>query len=711
MRHRRFFFRGTGLRAISIVVLSGVALPTFAQADVVEPPAHELSTIVVTGTAPDDGYTSEVSVGGKEAAKLRAVPQSVSVITKQRIEDQNLSTVADALNQAVGVTVISNDTTQSQYRARGYSLGVVNDGVPAYNSLSGYQQFDLAVYDRVEVLRGPAGLFIGTGDAGGVVNLVRKRAQKNFAASGNASAGSWDHYGLQADVTGPLNANGSLRARAVVATVDRKYFHDRTNTRKLIGYGTLEWDIAPVTTLSLAVTTQDDETHAPYSGLPAWRSGGLLRVSRSTNPYPDWNRYEWNTLNLLGELVHRFDNGWQVTLKLNQRNQDFYFKDGYPNVGVDPDTFTLNYTRRERDYTYRRDGVDLFASGPFRLFDREHRALFGYNYDGLSTSYKGVNAPAVTNVPFGRPDLVPDFDLPYDLGSKTQTWQSGFYGQLRLSIADPFTLIVGARASDYRSRSRATTAPEPWSTSAAKAKGHVTPYASAVFDVNKQFSLYASYSDIFVPQSSPKNGGGVLDPRVGAQYEVGAKAEFFDGRLIASLALFNLRDKNRAFADPDNPGFYLNRGEVESEGWEAEIAGSPAPGWDIQTGYTRLDAQYRKDSNNQGLPFDTWEPKHTFKFWGVRRFERGALSGLSLGLGVNAMSGSKAGNGSSAMRSQSAYAVVDAFLAYRITRSLTLAFNANNLFDRTYYTRLGGTNTYNSYGAPRNFTLTLRTQF
>ena len=266
----------------------------------------------------------------KMPASQREIPQSISVITRQRIEDQNLITVADVLTQAVGVTVISNDTTQSQYLSRGHSLGVMNDGVPAYNALSGYQQIDLAVFERVEVLRGPAGVFQGSGQLGGVVNLVRKRAQREFGVTGQLSAGSWDNYAAQADVTGPLNADGSVRARAVLSATDRDYFYERTHTRKLLGYATLDWDIAPSTTLSFAATIQDDETDVPYMGLPALTSGDLIKVSRSTNPYPDWNLYEWNTKDFLAELNHRFDSGWDATIRLSRRDQDFLFQGRFP---------------------------------------------------------------------------------------------------------------------------------------------------------------------------------------------------------------------------------------------------------------------------------------------------------------------------------------------------------------------------------------------
>lgn len=379
---------------------------------------------------------------------------------------------------------------------------------------------------------------------------------------------------------------------------------------------------------------------------------------------------------------------------------------------MNPTTNTLSYTRRVRDYAYERNAVDLYATGPFQWFGRRHTLLGGYNRESFSSVYAGANATGVTGIPFGQASLVPDFSLPYNLGGDTRTTQSGFYGQARLSIADPLTVVLGGRLSDFnvKSRSVAPATPTDWSPGA-KARNEFTPAGAVLYDFAKNWTAYASYSDIFIPQTQQRVDGSTLDPRVGRQMEVGTKAELLDGRLQASLAYFQLRDRNRAYADPANTGYYISAGEVESKGWEIEVSGRPASGYELQVGYTRLDTVYLKDRNNEGLPFTTWEPRHTMKLWGVRRFAEGALRGLTLGLGANVVSGSSAGTGTSAVRRQGGYAVVNAMASYRFNEKLSLSLNLNNLFDRTYYTRLGGTNTYNTYGEPRNVALTLRADY
>lgn len=707
---RTRLFRVTSL---SVAVAAAFAAPAYGQSTE-KGAGAAFDTVKVTTGNTQPGYASDASVGGKELLKPQEIAASVTVITEQRIKDQNLRTLADALNQATGVTVISNDTTQSQYRSRGYALGLSHDGIPVYNALSGKSQLDLSIYERVEVLRGPAGIFSGSGDPGGVVNLVRKRAKDEVALSGALSFGSWNTTQGDVDLTGPLNESGTVRGRAVVSLTDRQYFYERTATSKWVGYATLDWDLSPSTTLSLAVTAQEDRTRAPYIGLPAWTTGQLTQASRTTNPQPNWSRADWTTQDYLLELEQRFDSGWVARVKLNRREQSQYWKDAFAWSGVNPQTNTLNYRRWIGDYAYDRDAVDVYASGPFALFGRTHRALVGYNYETLKAPGQGyglgMQRDLVPGVPFGQPGGIPEVTAAYNSGSLSETRQHGVYGQLRLKPADPLTVVLGGRLSTFndRSRSVAPSTPTDWS-QGARASQHFTPSAAVLYDIVPALTLYSSYSSIFIPQTQLRSDGGTIDPREGRQYEVGAKATLLDGRLNASASVFDLRDRNRAFLKDD--GFYLNAGEVQSKGWELEVAGRPAAGYEIQAGYARLDSKYLKDKNNEGLPFNTWDPRNSLKLWGLRRFTEGPAEGLDAGLGVIAVSGSQSGTGSAAVRRQGGYAVLNALLAYRVNKTFSVQLNANNLLDRTYYTRLGGLNTYNSYGEPRSFALTLRAQY
>lgn len=711
------------LRPLTLALALALPALAAAQASVADEQAQDpkkiqtLEEVRVTDSAESSGYISKTTVGGKEPLSAREVPQSVSVITSERVRDQNAATVTEALNMATGVTVISNDMHQSQFLSRGYHMNVSYDGVPSYNSFSGVQQLDMTIYERAEVLRGPAGVFAGNsgGDMGGTVNLVRKRAKNAFALEGSVGTGTWRNHQASVDVTGPLNAAGTLRGRAVLALTDKGWSIERAHTSKQVGYATLDWDATPQTTLSLSAAYQRDRLRAGMSGLPAWTSGGLLNVPRSTNTSPDWNRSGWTHRMFVADAQHRFASGWQATARLMRLEQDQFFHDAFTWSGVNPATHTLSYRSRYGDYENTRHSVDVYASGPFTLWGREHRALFGYQSEKWDQSYQGFGLGrqriVTDNVPFGRHDLVPDPRRPYTQGGDTDTRQSGVYGQLRLRAAEPLTVVLGGRWSWYKTRSRSNwpATPTPWEAGGERVSGHFTPYAAVLYDINPVWTAYASFSDIFAPQDEQTVSGETLKPREGRQFELGAKAGFMDGRLLLTASVYDMRDVNRARTDLQNPDYYVNDGEVQSRGWDVEVVGRPAPGWEVQAGYTRQNSKYTKDARNQGLKFRFWEPRHILKLWGMRHFESGPLQGLSVGLGVNAYSASA--SGANSQRRQGGYAVANLMARYRINSHWDVQLNANNLFDRTYYTRLGGTNTYNTYGDPRNFQLTLRAQF
>lgn len=681
-----------------------------------------LDAVTVTAT-PERSYKADkVSVAGKIPLTLREIPNSVSVLTREQMDDQNMVTVWDAMSQLPGVQAIANDISQGQYHSRGAALEVQFDGAPSSLPLSGYQQFDLSMYERVEVLRGPSGFIQGSGAISGTVNFVRKRAEKEFASRLLASTGSWNNQRVEIDVTGGLAQEGRLRGRGVFSHVDRDYAFNRVHSQKWLAFGTLEYDLAPSTTASVYIARQRDDSSS-FSGLPAYTDGRFLNVGRSFNPYPDWGRTLWDTTDVGADLTHRFASGWTATARVLRRKQSQFFKDAYPADGVNPASNLISsYIRREFDYDYEMNNVDIYAAGPFELLGRRHNLMLGASRSNFSSHGVGANANSpgsaylrVNQVLFADPPAVAEPQVIHATGSESETTQSGYYGQLRLSVIDPVTVVLGGRFSDYNYRSR-TVAPNPAPTGWAqggKEKGQFTPYAGLLFDVNKHLTLYTSYSDIFAPQTSKKVDDSVLEPRIGRQYEVGAKTEFVDGKLAVNLGIFNIRDKNRAFADAANPGYYVAAGELESKGWELEVVGRPFERWDLSGSYTRLDTELLKDASRQGQPISYWYPKSQFKLWSKYRFGEGALEGFSFGFGVRGASQSASGasNPAVAAREQNFYAVYDTQIAYNLARDVALTLSVNNLFDKTYYTRLGGTNTYNYYGDPRNYALTLRVRY
>ncbi|MFV0456498.1 MAG: TonB-dependent siderophore receptor, partial [Pseudomonas sp.] len=236
-----------------------------------------------------------------------------------------------------------------------------------------------------------------------------------------------------------------------------------------------------------------------------------------------------------------------------------------------------------------------------------------------------------------------------------------------------------------------------------------TPYAGIVYDLNAWLSAYASYTEILNPQSAKDVSGSILDPEEGKNYELGLKGEWFDGRLNASLAAFETRKDNLAVRDGDRltpeGGFaYVAASGTKGRGWELEVSGELAPGWQLQGGYARIVTE-----NADGDRLNTdYVPKHSFKLFTT--WTPAQLSKLTVGGGVHWQSDIYSTNANAALQriyTQDSYAVTNLMTQYRFNDQLSLTANLNNVFDKTYRTSTH----YHNYGAARNLHATLKYQF
>lgn len=285
--------------------------------------------------------TREISIG-KGNIKLKDIPQSVSVVTRQRMDDQNMNSLQDAMRQVTGATIKTYNAGSSlnDVYMRGFLVDQVQvDGVSQPTGQGDMAtSFDLAMYDRVEVLRGPSGLYQGAGEPGGTINVVRKRALGRFALGGELGAGSYDHYRSSVDVTGPLNEQGSVRGRFITAYENNQSFVDYAQNERPMVYGRLEFDLDPSTTLSVGGAYQQNHS-TPAFGLPAYADGRLLDVPRSTFVDAKWNELNEKVWESFADVDHTLDNGGQFKTTLTYRDaetpkRNFTWADG----AVDPDT-------------------------------------------------------------------------------------------------------------------------------------------------------------------------------------------------------------------------------------------------------------------------------------------------------------------------------------------------------------------------------------
>ncbi|MFM9894259.1 TonB-dependent siderophore receptor [Achromobacter xylosoxidans] len=674
--------------------------------------AGDAATLPAVTVSGESAATAPTPTMGKLPLTVRETPQSITVIGQEQMRQQNLQSLDEVMQHATGITVQPYQLLTTAYYARGFKVdSYEQDGVPVLMGNMAASPQDMAVYERVEILRGANGLLHGAGNPAATVNLVRKRPQREFAFSGALSAGSWDRYRAEADLGGPLNDSGSVRGRIVTALEDRGYFYDVADQKAALFYGIGEVDLGPDTVLSAGLQYQRIRSTTNMAGVPRYKDGGDIGLKRSTYLDAAWDRFNWNTTRVFADLEHRFGQGWSAKVSANYLTADSNLKYAGAYGAIDRQT-GLGSALMGGAYKFdnTQASVDAYVSGPVQLFGRRHELLLGGNAQRTTTEqYTGQLLPALrvpVNVFDWDPRSVPEPGVgPYTSPGETRARQQGVYGMGRFSLADPLTLVLGGRMSWWNQDAPA---------SRQRIDPEFTPYGGLIVDLDRQWSLYGSYAEVFQPQTQLTRDGQGLDPVTGTNYEAGIKGELMDGALNVSLAVFQIRQKNRAQQDPAWPCvgqncYYLAGGEVRSRGFEAEASGNITPYWTVAAGYTFNTSKYLTDTQAGGQPFASFTPKHIFRLWtnyALPTMQRR----LSVGGGLQVQSGYSTESGPVTLR-QGGYALVDLRLAYRVDKHLTAALNVNNVFDRGYYQSLSGTAWNNRYGEPRNLMLTLRAEY
>lgn len=628
---------------------------------------------------------------------LRETPQSVSVLTRQQLDDRGISNFEQALTTTPGITVDkSYGDTRGYYYARGAQVSnLTYDGLPSTLNFDIYAPPDMALYDRVEIVRGATGLMQGAGNPSAAINLIRKRPTEDVQARLQGHLGTWDNRRIEADVSGPLNAAGSLRGRAVAAHEDKDSFLKQVYGRSQVLYGIVEADLGPRTTVSLSANLHDTDRGMAWGNAPH----GL---SRDVTFATDWTYHDTRSHGVNARLEHHFDDDWQLRAEAAYLYGEQTWLGTWQSGTLDYATgdglslYAIGYRYDDRQLSLNAD-----LSGRFELFGRRHDLIVGA--DARRRTYRPWGSARSALVPVNAYHFSPaDFSRPA-LALIKQPWgseihQSSFYAASRWHLTDPLKLIAGARLSRWEQIDSYSVSDEP------------TPYAGLVWEMNDTLSAYASYTSIFQPQSARDRDGKVLPPVEGKTYEAGIKGAFNHDRLNASLSVYRTDSVNRAQEDlagpspcPYNGATYCSRaaGEIRSEGVEVELAGAIGAAWQVGAGYTFNKAYYLKDASQQGEPVNRKLPRHLLRLSGSYALNPDWTFGASL-------------NVQSEMRSarlrQGGYAVAGLMARWRLNAQHAIQVNLNNVFDRHYYQSLGTLTDGNYYGEPRNLMVSFRAE-
>lgn len=703
------------MSAVFALLAAAAAVPADA-ADV----RSDGAEIIVTGQRTEGeniyGVTAQTTTT-RFPISQRETPQSISVVTRAQIEDFQLNDVNALLATVPGINVQAVETDRIQYSARGFDIQtfqVDGIGLPfAFEIQTG--SIDTAIYDHIEVVRGAPGLLSSTGNPSAVVNFIRKRPVKRLQASASAQYGSFDNRRLDADVSVPLTEDGGLRARAVGAYLDSDSYLDRYRLRRWTGYGIVEADLGGATTLSAGYGHQDHQSRgAMWGSLPLYYTdGSRIDLDRSSNTGPSWTG--WNVVDrqIFSDLTHDFGNGWNaratlVRRSINEDDQLFYVY-GNPDRATGDGIFSYPgaFRARTRNLT-----LDAYVAGKIAFLGRDHDVMFGVNrsaqryrqYSSYDFATIGVALPLATlfEGDFARPA----FPAAYDLSLDTHTRRETAYGLLRLDLADPLKVMLGGNLTRATSEGYSYGAPTNYK------RTRVLPFAGATLDIASNISAYASYATIFNPQTQVDVDRRLLDPIEGDNIEAGLKGEWNEGRLTASIAIFQARQNNTAeLAGFDTTiGQSIYRGvDAKSRGVEFEFGGELAAGLQATGGYTIMRLR-----DEGGGTARTFVPRSTARL--NLTYSPPRLQAVRLGASLRYQSRIYLEPGSTSVTTgapirvtQPGYALVDLLARYDLSPHLSLSLNLKNVTNVKYIEALNYDQGY--HGAPRSALVTLGVKY
>lgn len=683
---------------------------------------------VVNVAAPQaEGYVvNESSSATKLNLSPRETPQSMTIITRERLDDQDLTSMRQVLDNTPGIYSNAYDTERVLFYSRGFLVDtLMYDGVPAissFNTSSIDETLDTAPYERIEIVRGATGLMSGTGNPAASVNLVRKHADsREPTISLDLTAGSWHNLRAAIDASMPLNTDGSIRGRFVAVAEDTESYQALYEKQTYVLYGIIDADLSPDTRVSVGFDYQDNRPRSnTWGSFPLFLSDGHLQDwPHSVTTATDWTYWNRKTQTVFGELNHTFDSGWVLHSILSSRtykeDMELFYVFGFPDpttgLGLDP------YASKSQGKIVE-NGLDVYASGPFQFAGRKHDLIAGFNVSrakntGTENLPVGVLPPPGNffewDGSYPRPEFAPGTPL-----NDIKTNQEAVYAAARFSVADPLHVIAGARYAWWKVDSfYIYDLPVNSKYEAAE----VIPYAGLVWDFLPQFSAFASYTGIFKPQNNRDINGHYLDPVDGRSMELGVKGEHFDRRLNTAITVFDTRQNNVAepvldpvtgipVLLPDGSDASQAADGIRTRGVEVEVAGRLTSELQASLGWT-----YYQIQDAQGERARTFIPStllRLFATWEPRRI----VEHLTLGAGVNWQSSTSTEVASPAgitTLHQSSVAQVALMARYQFTPSLSVQFNGNNILDKKYYVLDQFDNTY--YGAPANYSLTMRVTY
>lgn len=691
--------RPTRLQAALCAALA--ALAAHAQAQTGASPEATLAPVTVTAdgdnetaTGPVRGFVAKRALSAtKTDTPLIETPQAISVVTRDQMDAQGVSTLRESTRYTAGVVSNYFDSRVDTFKARGGDVSQYQDGL--LRTYGTYNNIKVEPYtlERVEFLRGPSSVLYGQGSVGGVLNLTSKRPLAERQREVQVQLGRHGRKQIASDMTGPLDEQGQWLYRLVAVGRDSGTQVHHVNDDRLVVAPSLTWRPNADTSLTLQALYQKDQSGSLIGFFP-WQGTRLPspygRIPTSTFiSEPGWDRYDTENTSWGYLFSHRLNADWTLRQNLRRTISEVDYRTLYTSFAANsslgrPARPVFNADNRSvlRDAAWQLNGgrmllVDTQLEGHLRTGAVEHTLLAGMDMQRNSTSQSSWSAVApaidVYNPVYGN--FTPPSASALVRRPNVSQRQLGFYLQDQLRWG-PWTATLGLR----HDRAKTDTEGRP---AAAVDDAAWTKRLGVTYQAGGGWAPYVGYSESFQPLGGVDFYGTPFKPQRGEQIEAGVKWMPEGKGISGYAAAYTLREKNRKTSDPSNPLNSLQIGEVQVQGFEAELTASLARHWDWVLGYAYADASIRRsNAGDQGQRVAS-VPRHTASSWLMHRFAAEGRGGWTVGAGVR-YTGSQ-WSGTTAIDTPSVL-LADAMVAYD-AGDWRVALHANNLTDKVHLTQ------------------------
>ncbi len=723
------------LRKIAVVVATAVSgMSVYAQAAV--EPKEDTITVTAAPAPQESAWGPAATIAARQSATgtktdtpIQKVPQSISVVTAEEMALHQPKSVKEALSYTPGVAVGTRgaSNTYDYLIIRGFAA----DGQSQNNYLNGLKMqgnfyndavIDPYMLERAEIMRGPVSVLYGKSSPGGLLNMVSKRPTTEPLKEIQFKAGTDSLFQTGFDSSDALDDDGVYSYRLTGIARSANAQQKGAEEQRYAIAPAFTWRPDDKTNFTFLSYFQNEPETGYYGWLPKEGTVEPLpngkRLPTDFNEGAKNNTYSRNEKMVGYSFDHEFNDTFTVRQnlrfaqnKVSQKSVYGYGMCSDPLYTKDDDALKaspcLSIPQSEWNHTLTRQyvidneklenfSVDTQLQSKFATGSVEHTLLTGVDFMRMRNDidswfgYAGSVAPSdIYNLDRSDFDFGahPDPSGPYRVLLKQK--QTGLYVQDQAQW-DKVLVTLGGRYDwaeqssfnrDYGNKSDRDDKQFTW-------RGGV----NYLFD--NGVTPYFSYSESFEPASLTDANGDLFAPSKGKQYEVGVKYVPEDRPIVLTGALYQLTKTNNLMADPNNPNFSIEGGEIRARGVELEAKAALSASVNVVGSYTYTDAEYTTDTTYKGnTPAQV--PKHMASLWADYTFFDGPLSGLTLGTGGR-YTGSSYGDPANSFKVGS-YTVVDALVRYDLARvgmaGSNVALHVNNLFDREYVASC-----FNTYG-------------